>query len=110
MEQLTHSGVEVSESRPLVVHIPCGVGGAPAGVSWGLHHLLGNAVHVLFAEPTNAPCVLLGLATGLHEGVAVTDVGLDGKTAADGLAVARPSALACDAMDKLVAGVYTVKV
>jgi D-serine dehydratase len=67
-------------------------------------------VHVLFAEPTGAPCVLLGLASGLHEKIAVTDVGLSGASAADGLAVARPSALACDAMDHLVAGVYTVKV
>ena len=43
-------------------------------------------VHVYFAEPTEAPCVTLGLMTGRGAAVSVADVGLSGKTEADGLA------------------------
>ncbi|CAK0872146.1 unnamed protein product [Prorocentrum cordatum] len=57
--QLLEAGAEVSAERPLVVYVPCGVGGAPAGICWGLKHEFGDAVHVFFAEPTRAPCVTL---------------------------------------------------
>jgi len=109
VRQLRELNMEVSDQNPLVVHIPCGVGGAPAGICWGLHQLLGNKVRVLFAEPTNAPCMLLGLQTGYHDGVSVLDIGLSGQSAADGLAVDRPSGLACAMMERLVAGIYTVR-
>jgi D-serine dehydratase len=79
-----------------VLHIPCGVGGAPGGVCWGAHHVLGPHVHAFYAEPTRAPCCLLGLATGRGARSSVKDVGLDGRTVADGLAVARMSGLCFD--------------
>lgn len=47
VRQLRELNMEVSDQNPLVVHIPCGVGGAPAGICWGLHQLLGNKARPL---------------------------------------------------------------
>lgn len=54
--QLKECGVEPTVKAPLVVHIPCGVGGVPAGILWGLHLLLGDAVKVTRPDSA-APCV-----------------------------------------------------
>jgi len=107
-DQLDEQGIAVTPSEPLVVYIPCGVGGAPGGICWGLKHQFGDNVYVYFAEPTHAPCVTVGLATGLHDKVCVQDFGIDGKTEADGLAVGRPSGLVCQVVAGLVAGTFTV--
>lgn len=107
-QQLQELGISVSKDEPLVVYIPCGVGGAPGGIAWGLHHYFGDAVHVFFAEPVGAPCVTLGLSSALHDQVCVQDLGIDGVTEADGLAVSRASSLACSMVGDLVAGCFTV--
>lgn len=107
-DQLEELGIQVSASQPLVVYIPCGVGGAPGGICWGLKQVFGDCVHVFFAEPTHAPCVTAGLASGLHDGISVQDLGLDGVTEADGLAVGRASGLVCEMVSGLVAGTFTV--
>ena len=108
-EQMEEQHIAVDEEHPLFVYLPCGIGGAPGGVAFGLKHEFGDAVHCFFAEPTEACCMLLGMATGLHDGICVQDVGLSGKTQADGLAVGRPSAFVGRMVEPLISGCASVK-
>lgn len=106
--QLTAMDALPTVSEPLDVYLPCGVGGAPGGITFGLKHVFGDAVRCWLVEPTHAPCMLIGLMTGEHDKVSVQDFGLDNHTAADGLAVGRASKFAGRMIEHLVSGVITV--
>jgi len=105
-DQLAAVKITVDAAHPLIVHLPCGVGGAPGGIIFGLKHVFGDAVHCFLAEPVASPCMLVRLAIG--PGLSVYDIGLDNRTAADGLAVPQASELAWEMTHQLVAGAYTV--
>ena len=107
-EQLVQQGISVDAEHPLCVYIPCGVGGAPGGICFGLKQEFGDNAHVFFVEPVDAPCMLLGLASGLQDRICVQDIGLSGHTAADGLAVSRPSGFVGETVKQLVNGGFTV--
>jgi D-serine dehydratase len=107
--QLNAQGVVVDADHPLLVYLPCGVGGAPSGIAWGLHQLYGEHVHCFFAEPVQSPCFLVQMLAAPGSHPSVYDLGLTNQTQADGLAIPRASLLAAQAMRPILAGVFTVQ-
>lgn len=107
-KQLDEKGVKVDADHPLFVYLPCGVGGGPGGVAFGLKNLYKDNIHFFFAEPTHSPCMLIGLLTRTHDKYSVQDFGIDNKTIADGLAVGRASGFVGKTLENMVSGSYTL--
>lgn len=108
-EQLEDRNIVVDNENQLAVYLPCGVGGGPGGVAFGLKLIYGDNVKCYFAEPVNAACMTLGLLTGLNDKVSTQDFNIDKKTEADGLAVSRASGFVGDLLKETIDGSYTIK-
>lgn len=108
-ELLAQEGIQVDADHPLFVYLPCGIGGSPSGITFGLKHAFGDHVHCFFAEPTKMPSMLIGLETQQFDQVSAEEFGLGNLTIADGLAVPRTSALVAKLMNHDFSGGYTLK-
>lgn len=106
-QQIAALGITIDATHPLVAYLPCGVGGAPGGITFGLKHVFGDAAHCYFAEPCASPAMLVRLASTTGP-KSVYDIGLDNRTEADGLAVGEASELVYQLVHEMVSGVYTV--
>lgn len=106
--QFEEQNLNVDQTHPLFVYLPCGVGGGPGGVAFGLKMVFGDAVHCFFAEPTHSCCMMLGMATGLNSEISVQDIGVDNRTIADGLAVGRASGFVGKLMKPFMSGCYSL--
>ncbi|MGJ7040283.1 D-serine dehydratase [Shinella sp. BE166] len=107
-EQLNALRIVVDAEHPLFLYLPCGIGGAPGGVTYGAKKVFGDVVHCFFVEPVQSPCALVHMMSGSDDLVSVYDVGLSNRTEADGMAVARMSAFVARVMRNMLAGVFTV--
>lgn len=107
-DQLAEAGTVINSEKPLFLYLPCGVGGAPGGIAHAAKLCFGANVYLFFAEPTGAPCMLYGMASGKHGNCHIDELGLDGHTVADGLAVGRPSGFVGQLMAPILDGIYTV--
>lgn len=106
--QLAARDIAVDAEHPLFLYLPCGIGGAPGGVTYGAKKVFGNDVHCFFVEPVQSPCALVQMMSGADTLVSVYDVGLTNRTEADGMAVARMSSFVAAVMRRMLAGIFTV--
>lgn len=108
-EEFADINIVVDKEHPLFVYLPCGVGGGPGGVAFGLKWIFGENVHPIFVEPVQSSCMMLGFLTGEHSNISVQDIGLSNETIADGLAVGRASEFVGRFVEPIVAGFATFK-
>lgn len=107
-KQLEEKGITVDKDHPLFVYSPCGIGGSPGGVAFGLKQIYGDSVHCFFAQPTHMPSMLVGLLTKEYSNVSVKDFNIDAITNMDGLAVPRTSGFVAELMHNFFNGGITV--
>lgn len=108
-KQLDEQRVKVDEDHPLFVYLPCGIGGSPGGITFGLKQVYGDNVHCFFSEPTHMPSMMLGLITDEYDEVSIDDFDIDGKTGMDGLAVPRTSGFVSKLMKNFFDGGFTLQ-
>lgn len=48
--QLEEQGIQVTKKSPLFVYIPCGVGGSPGGISFGIKKIFGDSAHIFLSN------------------------------------------------------------
>lgn len=106
--QLAEQGIVVDAEHPLVVYLPCGVGGAPGGITFGLKHLYGDAAICVFVQPVGAPSMLSQLLNGTRSSCSIEELGLMVDTEADGMAVGCASLFVARTMQRLVDAIVTV--
>lgn len=107
-KQFDELGITIDKDHPIFVYSPAGVGGSSGGTAFGMKAVFGEAAHVFLIQPTHCPSIPLGMITGLNNDVSVQDIGLDGKTEADGLACPSPSVFSGDYMKPMLDGIFTV--
>ena len=107
-KQFEEQHIQVDQEHPLFVYLPCGVGGGPGGVAFGIKMIFKDAAHCFFSEPTHSCCMMLGMATGENHRVSVQDFGIDNLTVADGLAVGRASGFVGQLMRPFMSGCYSL--
>lgn len=107
LSQFKDNSITVDNEHPLIVYLPCGVGGGPGGITFGLKKIFGENVYCYFGEPTQMPCMALAMAKSTSD-VSVYDIGLGNGTVADGLACSSPSVLAYKVMQGMLDGCFTV--
>ena len=106
--QLDALNIQIDQEHPLFVYLPCGIGGSPGGITFGLKQMFGDHVYCFFGQPTQMPSMLLGLMTNEFDGVSVQDFDIEPKTIMDGLAVPRTSAIIAKILQYYFQGGYTL--
>jgi len=107
-QQFAEADIRVNAEHPVFFYLPCGVGGAPGGITFAARLVFGDHAHCFFIEPVQAPCMTAGLITGKHADTSIYDFGLTLKTDADGLAVSRPSRFVGKLMEPLLSACITL--
>lgn len=102
-----------NKTPPIFVYLPCGVGGAPGGITYGLKYIFAEKVYPLVVEPENAIAVSKALLEKDDREFVFSPksdefnfIKADGRTVADGLAVRNPSPLVMETAGNLFAGGY----
>jgi len=108
-EQLGQRHVIPRTERPIVLYLPCGIGGAPGGITLGTKLLFGNRAICVFVEPVASACAMVALASGSSEPPSVYEYGMNNRTLADGLAAPRASKLMMDSVGAAVDAVVAVE-
>ncbi|WP_041556625.1 D-serine ammonia-lyase [Carnobacterium sp. 17-4] len=108
-KQLDQQKIQVDKDHPLFVYLPCGIGGSPGGITFGLKQVYGDNVHCFFSEPAHMPSMMLGLITNEYDEVSIDDFDIDGKTGMDGLAVPRTSGFVSKLMKNFFDGGFTLQ-